>query len=336
MSEVSSQPVPVTSSIASEFSGALKWCRENPIAVVLAGTILGTLAFFFGVPHFYQYHSESVARWAWLAWNPEQNQEHSKLVPLIALYLVWVHREEILKAPKQGDWKGLIFVTGGILLFLLSVRCIEARMALMAVPFLLWGSILFLWGNKVARILFFPCAFLIFLIPFGAVEQATFKLQFIITGIVSAISNLVGIHIVPDMGTTLIAQDNSFRFEVIGDCSGIRSLTALTMLSTVYSHLTQKELWKKIVIIACSAFFAIIGNVGRILTILFVAKLFNKDIAGGAYHTYSGWIIFPFAIAAMLGVDKLVNLDYSRFMASSPSSTSENKPAGKDGGSYDY
>jgi len=335
MSDVSPRPIPVTSSIASELSVALKWGRENPLAVALAGTILGTLVFFFGGLHLFVNGSETAAMWAWLAWNPEQNQEHSKLVPLIALYLVWIHREEILKAPKRGEWMGLFFVFGGVALFLLSARCLQPRMALMAVPFIAWGSILFLWGKKVARILFFPCAFLIFLIPFGAVEQATFKLQFIITGIVSAIANLVGISIVPNMGTTLIAQDSSFHFEVAGGCSGIRSITALTMLSAVYSHLTQDELWKKIVIIACSAFFAIVGNVGRILTILFVAKLFNKDIAGGAYHEWSGYLIFPFAIAAMLGVSKLVNLDFKRFL-SPPAASSGNQTPRDEGGSYDY
>lgn len=202
----------------------------------------------------------------------------------------------------------------------------------MSIPLLLFGSILFLWGKAVARILFFPCAFLIFLIPFGAVEQATFKLQTIITPTVGVLANFVGIH-VHAVGTTLSAQDSSFHFEVAEGCSGVRSITALTMLAAVYSHLTQKELWKKIVIIACSAVFAIIGNVGRIFTILLVAKLFNADLAGGEYHEISGYLIFPFAIMAMIGVSRLLNMDYHRIstQAQPPATTGSSRH-----NDYDY
>jgi len=218
----------------------------------------------------------------------------------------------------------------GINFYLFSARCLEPRMALIAIPFLLYGSILFLWGKQVARILFFPCAFLVFLIPFGAVEQATFRLQFIITGIVGALANIVGISI-HAVGTTLSARDSSFHFEVAEGCSGIRSITALTMLSSVYVHLMQDVLWKKVVIIACSAVFAIIGNVGRIFTILLVAKLFNADLAGGRYHEISGYLIFPFAIMAMLGADKLLNLNYRKFVP-----PPRDRPQQNGGTSYDY
>ena len=133
-----------------------------------------------------------------------------------------------------------------------------------------------------ARILLFPCAFLLFLIPVAALEQATFRLQFAITGIVGALSNLVGIKI-QAIGTTLSAMDKSFDFQIAEGCSGIRSLTAMAMLTAIYVHLTQKELWKKLVIFAFSIVFAIAGNVGRILTVILVAKWINPTLAGGIY-----------------------------------------------------
>lgn len=332
MSNVSPDPAIASHTFFDEMSNLARWSRQNPVAVALGVCIVATLAYFFGFVHLFTNSALSALQWAWYAWNPQQNQEHSKLVPLISLFLAWYHRAELLRAPRSRSNAGLVVVASGIGLFLLSARCLEPRMALMSIPLLLFGSILFLWGKAVARILFFPCAFLIFLIPFGAVEQATFKLQFIITGIVGVFANFVGIHI-HAVGTTLSAQDSSFHFEVAEGCSGIRSITALTMLAAVYSHLTQNELWKKTVIIACSAVFAIIGNVGRIFTILLVAKLFNADIAGGEYHEISGYLIFPFAIMAMIGVSRLLNMDYHRIstQAQPPATTGSSRH-----NDYDY
>jgi exosortase len=284
----------------------VKWCRENPLALLLLFAIVGVLVCQFGLLHLFVDRTETTVQWATKAWNPEQDQEHSWLVPFIVLGLVWYHWEEVLKAPKGSSPLGLGIVGAGILFFLFSVRCLEPRVALISLPFLLFGSILFVWGKTVARILLFPCAFLIFLIPFGAIQQATFNLQFIITDVVWAVANLFGMH-VQKLGTTLFSADNSYHFEVAGGCSGIRSITAITMLSTVYAHLVYKDFWKKAVLVAFSAVFAIIGNIGRIFTIIIVAKLFNADIASGPWHEWSGYIIFPFAIFAMIGLGSFLN-----------------------------
>src|SRR2546428_2263862 len=174
------------------------WVKRDPLAAVLLVTMVSTLVYFFGfVPLFVKGTAvggvSSTAAWAWQAWTPAANQEHSKLVPLISLALVWYHRKKIRNAVKRGSNTGLVFVAIGIVLFLLSARCLQPRLALASLPFLIYGSVFYLWGAAVARIVLFPCAFLIFLIPFGAIEQATFRLQFIITGIVGFLANVIGI-----------------------------------------------------------------------------------------------------------------------------------------------
>lgn len=318
-------------------AAALRWCKANPVSVVLLATICGTFVYFFGMVPLFVNHSESAARWAWLAWNPEQDQEHSKLVPWIFAALVWMHWSELLEAPKGSSRWGLAVAGIGILLFLASTRCLEPHMALFSIPFLIFGSLLYLYGKAVARIMLFPCAFLIFLIPLGPIQQATFKLQFIITGIVSVIANLFGMHI-EALGTTLSASNSSFHFEVAEGCSGIHSIIAITMLTSVFMHLKERVLWKKVVIVASSVVFAIIGNIGRIFTILLVARLFGADIAGGPYHEYSGYIIYPFAVMAMIGLSALLNMKRKpKQDAEESSSSSAKSPLSRPAkATYDY
>lgn len=284
------------------------WCKSNPLAAVLAATILGTFFWFFGGVHLFVNGAETTADWAQKAWNPEQDQEHSWIVPFVFIGLIIYHWEELVKAPKRGSNLGLVFAGIGILSFVVSTRTLEPRMALISLPFLFYGSALYVWGKDVARIMLFPCAFLVFLIPFGVVQQATFKGQFIITYTVSFLANLVGIHN-QALGTTISGQNGGFHFEVAEGCSGIHSIIAITMLTSIYMHLAESQLWKKGVVLVCSVIFAIIGNIGRIFTILLVAKLFNADIAGGKYHTISGYLIYPFAILAMIGLSSLLNID---------------------------
>jgi exosortase len=308
------------------------WVKRDPLAAVLLATILGTFVYFFGfVPLFvkglFVSGVSSTAAWAWQAWTPATNQEHSKLVPFISLGLVWYHRDEIRRAVKRGSNKGLIFVGIGIVLFVLSARCLQPRLALASLPFLVYGSVFYVWGAAVARIVLFPCAFLIFLIPVAAIEQATFRLQFIITAIVGFLSNLVGIRI-DAIGTTLMAADNSFNFQIAEGCSGIRSLIAMTMLTAVYVHVTQNRLWKKILILAFSVVFAIAGNIGRLFTVILVAKFIDPKLAAGIYHDYSGYIFFPIALIAMLAFSKLVNLNFRQPAAQG---SPETKPV-----TYDY
>jgi exosortase len=245
--------------------------------------------------------------WAWQHWLPNLNQEHGKLVIPIAAGLAWYHRKRIRAAVKRPSNWGLFFLIGGFLLVLLGTRALQPRITMLAIPVLIFGSVLFLWGPQVARILAFPIGFLVFMIPVGALQQTSFRLQFLITGAVGALSSLMGIKI-DAVGTTLRAQDGSWGFDIAEGCSGIRSLVAIIMLTAIYAHVFEKTWWKKLVVLACSIVFAIIANVGRIFTIILIARMGYPELAGGIYHDYSGFISFPVALGAMLLCHKLLNL----------------------------
>lgn len=303
------------------------WCGRNRVPALLLATIGSTLAVFFGFIKLFVHGQLTLARWAVEAWTGDQS--HSWFVAPISVYLAWHRRQEIARALKVGSNRGLFFLAGGVLLYVAAARCLQPRMGLIAIPVILYGVILYLWGKQVARILLFPCLFLLFMVPMGALEQATFRLQFIITGIIDVLTHLIGID-VQAVGTTLTARDGSFNFEIAEGCSGIRSLTAMTMLTAVYVHLTQKVLWKKITVFCCSALFAIIGNAGRIFTIILMAKFVDAEIAAGVYHDYSALIFFPFALAAMLGLSKLLAL---RQLSPERLTAAQSK---KESASYDY
>jgi exosortase len=284
------------------------WARRNPLGAILLVAIIATLVYFFGFIKVFTNGSLSTCKWAWQAWNPETNYEHAKIVPFITIFLVWYARNKLRAAPVSSSRWGWLFIGIGLFFFVAGARTLQARLALTSMPFLLFGIVLCVWGRNVARILLFPIFFLLFTVPLNFLSQATSNLQFIETGTASAICNFFGLGVYA-IGTTINAANEAFHFQIDEGCSGIRSLMAIAMLAAVYGHLTQDQLWKKLAIFAASLFFAIIGNTGRLVSIMVMARVFGQGVAGGPYHMISGYLSFPFAIAAMLLFGKLLNVN---------------------------
>lgn len=300
-----------TTAKADPWQAIQSWIKREPVAALIIAALVATLVYFFGFLPLFSSATMSTLAWAWAAWNPETNYEHAKLIPFIAAFLVWNARDKLKQAELGSSHWGWLFIGLGLFLFFAGARTLQARLTLTSLPFILFGIVLYVWGRNVARILLFPIFSLLFAVPLNFIAHATAKLQFLETGAASAICNFIGIH-VQSIGTVVMATDNTFKFEVDEGCSGIRSLMAIMMLAAIYGHLTQDRLWKQLLIFFAAVFFAIVGNAGRLVSIFIVAKLFGQDLAGGPYHTASGYLSFPFAIAAMLLFAKLLNLKPAR------------------------
>lgn len=306
---MSSPPVPSSPWIDFRLIGKDlgNWARSSPQVFWTGVALLAVVLYFYAWYPAFNGMQSSVFGWAWSAWNPETNYEHAKLIPVIFALLIAYHWKDLRTVQVGTSLWGIFWVVAGGLLFLISIRTLQARVALFSLPFLLYGSVLFVWGKQAARILLFPLAFLFFMIPLQFIEQATVNLQFIITAASNFICNLIGIRIYAD-GVTLHAADGAFHMEVAGGCSGIRSLMAITMLSALYVHFTQDRLWKKVLIFSASAVFAMIGNMGRVISTVIVAKFIDPEIATGTFHDASGFVFFPVALAAMVAFGKLLNI----------------------------
>jgi exosortase len=305
---------------------SIEWAKRNPGPLLLLFTIVVTFVYFFGWLHLFTNGRLSTWTWAWQAWNPETNYEHAKIIPLIVAFLIWYDRDKLKNAPLGSSRWGWVFIALGLFLFVAGARTLQARLTLTALPVLLLGVVLYVWGKAVARVLLFPIAFLLFMVPLNFLTQSTFKLQFIETGIASAVCNLIGVH-VNTIGTLVNSSDNAFHFQVDEGCSGIRSLMAIAMFSAIYGHLTQNKLWKKLAIFAAALLFAVIGNAGRLISVFVVGRFFGQDLAGGPYHAVSGFISFACAFIAMVLFGKLLNIKVAPVKQTAP---------GKDAPRYDY
>jgi len=293
----------------------VEWSRRRPTESLLFAACIGVIAYFFGFYRVFSKGQLSAAHWASQAWNAENNQEHSWLVLPITFGLLWYHRERLRRSQSKPWNAGLALVAAGVACFVLAARAVQPRIAIIGLPLIALGMIGYLWGRQTARVALFPCAFLLFMVPIGGFVQGTVSLQILVSTVCNSLASFIGMKIAAS-GTTIHSLDGSFNFEIAEGCSGIRSLMAMTMLTALYIHFTQREWWKKGVIFAGSLVFAVIGNIGRIFTVILFAKFVSPRIAGGIYHDYSAFVFFPFAVLSMVGFARFVNLDWHTMIKS--------------------
>lgn len=246
-----------------------------------------------------------VGRWR----NMGGDFSHGWLIPLVSIWVVWLKRDELARAPKSIDWRGLVVVAGALLLHWLGAKAQQTRISLMAFITLLWGVPFYIYGWQVARLLIFPCSYLFFCIPLNFLDTLTFPLRMIMTVISTHLLNGLGI-LVARHGSAIYSLSGGFDFDVAAPCSGLRSLLAMTALTAVYAYLTQKTLLRKWILFLCCVPLAIIGNIARITTVGLVAEAFGERLATGIYHDYSGYVVFGVAIALMVAVGSLLNMNY--------------------------
>ena len=160
----------------------------------------------------------------------------------------------------------------------------QTRISLISLILLIWGIPLYFLGWKVAKLLIFPCAYLIFCVPLNFLDALSGPLQQIATSTAHTMLGGMGIEC-ERVGTQLMSP--YFQLNVEAPCSGLRSLLAMTALTAVYAYFTQTTFTKKWLLFLFSIPIAVAGNIGRIISIALVSITAGQQFGTGLHHAYS-------------------------------------------------
>ena len=310
-----------------------RWCASRPLDAALVAALVAVLGYaYFGIGAFMG-KGFSAMHWIASGWNEENDQQHCWGIIPASIALVLFRWREIAAAPKRGSNSGLWFAGAGLLLFIAGVRCVEARYTIFALPLLLYGSVRFLFGTAVSRIVLFPCVFLLFMTPLGGVVQGTVPLQVLTAKAISALSAVFGIPILVD-GSNISSPAGHFPpMEIAGGCSGIRSLMAMSTLAALYAYFNMRGPIRGLLLFGSSLLFAVLGNFARVFSVVLFARFLDAKTATGLYHDYSGLVFFPVAVIAMVAFGNLLNRDwpaiFARWVPAQPAKDGQPAPAPK-------
>lgn len=264
---------------------------------------------YFIYPVFPTLNGKSVAGWTWYACNSKNNFLHGRFIPLAFIVMIYLAVKQVKNEVVSSQKWGLALFCLGLILYLLSVRTLQPRLASVGAPFVILGISYFLFGHRIAKHLVFPSFFLWFAIPIPGLETLmTAKLQLLITEFCYQAGSVIGMELIRDGNNITVLGSGSDPVKIAEGCSGMRSLMALTMIAAVYAHYTQKPLWKKAFLFAMALPLAIIGNFFRIFTILVITEMGYPDFAKRTYHDWAGLLIFfPVALSGLYLFDYLLN-----------------------------
>jgi exosortase len=238
-------------------------------------------------------------------WANDDNYSHGFLIIPMALYLAWERRERLQSLALQPSGFGLVVFGGSILVLLAGLLGSELFLSRISMVGALTGILLFLFGWAHLRVLAFPLAFLLLMIPLPAIifNQITFPLQLVASRAGEVAIAAAGIPVLREGNVIVLAHTT---LEVAEACSGIRSLITLVTLGLVYGYFADARLWVRSALVVSAIPIAILANAARVAGTGMAAQWWGTAAAEGFFHEFSGWIVFVVAFAMMIVVQTLI------------------------------
>lgn len=255
--------------------------------------------------------NESLSLFGWLmsAWNGETGLEHGLCMPVVILGLIGYRFRDLRNAAVSGrvSYTGLIAVFFGALLFFASHRIPQPRFAAVGLPILLWGACHFLWGWRVAKIVFFPLILFWLIIPTPRFHFITTHFQLWVVSLTHYFSAVCGVKTVIQ-GTTILPVTGDWPILHISmGCSNqIYALMPLLLISAGWAYVAKIRKWQKAVLFLAAIPIAIIGNAIRLTSILVIAEKGDVRWATTTWYDWSGLLlVYPLALLFLLALHSI-------------------------------
>jgi exosortase len=240
-------------------------------------------------------------------WWSDENYQHGFLVPLFSAFAVWRERHALRRLEPFGTWRGLPVLLAGLGLLLLGDVGAENFLMRSSLIWVLAGLILLHLGVKIFRVVLFPLAYLIFMVPLPAIlfYAVTFPLQNLAAQQAAWTLDLLGVPVLLDGNIIHLSQ---ISLGVTEACSGIRSLISLLAGAVAWAYLMLPMGWLTVLFVVSAVPITIFANAARVVATGLIGQWFGVDYASGFFHEFAGWVVYLFAFACLMGVHGLIQI----------------------------
>jgi exosortase len=254
-----------------------------------------------------------VWRWLWSEWMSNDYYSHGLLIAPVALYLSvqrFRNDDSLVYPSGKGNLYGVILLAVALGAYVYFLQARALYLAAFAMVAMLAGLVWALGGTNVVRKLAFPIAYLIFMIPLPSWDRITLPLA-LFTGVCSG-------NLVQFLGLDVTIIGNAVSLPnaelVIGaQCSGVNSLIALVSLMVLVAYLLDGPIWSRIALVLLAIPLAVIGNILRVSTLLFVARAWGAQAAFTYYHDYSGIFFFIGVLLLVYPLTRVLRFGHLRY-----------------------
>jgi exosortase len=238
-------------------------------------------------------------------WTSDDNYSHGFFILPLAAFFAWERRTALLAAPLRPHAAGLAVVIGSLVVFEAGILGSELFLTRVSLVGTLAGIVLFVWGRDHFRILAFPLAFLLLMIPLPAIvfNKVAFPLQLLASRVGEGAIALAG---VPVLREGNVLQLPGTTLEVAEACSGIRSIISLLTVAVVFAYFAERRTAPRLAIALSAVPIAIVANAVRVAGTGLLSQWISPAAAHGFFHTFSGWLMFLVAFVSLFGVQRVI------------------------------
>ena len=234
-------------------------------------------------------------------WDTNDNYSHGYFIPLLSVYMIYSCKDAMKDIPVTTNITGLFILILGFVQLILGNAGSEFFLQRTSLIPVLAGIVLFCLGTQFFKKLYLPILYLIFMVPLPAIiwNKIAFPMQLFGSFLTEQVVTLMGIPLFRE-GNVLHLSNTTL--EVVGACSGLRSLTTLFALSGVFAILSSHSTLHKWILFLAAAPIAIFANIVRLSATALLASRYGGDIAQGFLHDFSGLVVFAVGIVLLVSL----------------------------------
>jgi len=206
------------------------------------------------------------------------------LIVPVALFLLWRDRGRLAGLTLHPSALPALLVIpialGWVVAVLLRIDVGHQLGAVALLLLMIWALI----GTPAARRLWFPLAYLFFMVPAG-----DSLIPYLMDLTANATVKAVRVSGVPVYQDGYVFSLPSGNFEVVEACSGVRFLMAALIAGAAFAYLEFRHAWQRILFLLACAVVGILGNVLRAYSVVMIAHL--SDMRYGQNHQTFGIVL---------------------------------------------
>lgn len=232
-------------------------------------------------------------------WYEHQYASHGVLVLFISAYLIWDKRKLLRSLPIRFASIGSVLLFLGATIGVIGFTIDDAFTVRCAMLITLGALVLFLLGRAYFKALWFPLAYLFFMIPppYAAITEITYHLRMVDAKYATYILQASGIPVYRDAH---LLQLPNITLEIADVCSGIASLFAMVALGIVYVHLVPLRKPSKLLLIGGIIILPIVANLTRIVIVSATVYFYGPAMLQSFLHFFSGTFTFLLSVVLFL------------------------------------
>ena len=234
------------------------------------------------------------------------NASHIFLVPFIVAWLLYLDRQRIRYTSLDLTTASFFALPAAVLAGIVARHpspdsSLALAALILAFVLLLIAGFAGVFGRHSARAVWFPLAFLAFLIPLPEflLNRIVYLLQAGSAEVADRIFEWSGIRVLRE---GFVFRLPTVSIEVAQECSGIRSSIALVILALLVAHFSFSKFWKKAAFVIAGLLMMVVKNGVRIATLAILANYVDPGFLYGRLHKEGGVVFFLIGVALLLPV----------------------------------